>query len=126
MRRMMTGILALVLGVAACSSSDATSPTVSIVGTYTLKSVNGSPLPYAFSSALTLTSDVATLRADGSYTDIATYNNRTMTTEQGTYSNYNGAITFNDLTDNVVYSGSLSGSVLTEISGSYTEVFQKN
>ena len=51
MRRMTIGVLALALSVAACASSDATSPTVSVAGTYTLKAINGSPLPYAVLSA---------------------------------------------------------------------------
>jgi hypothetical protein len=127
MRRFTTGIvIALALSLAACAASDATSPTVSIAGTYALKSVNGSSLPYSFTTSLTLTSDILTMGSNGSYTDIATYSNGTTTTEQGTYSNNNGSITFTDLTDSVVYQGSLSGSVLTEISGSYTEVFQKD
>ena len=126
MSRFTAGILALALSLAACTSSDATSPTVSLTGTYSLKSVNGTPLPYTFSSSLVLTADVLTINTNGTYTDVASYSNGTTTTEQGTYSNNNGAITFNDQTDSVVYSGSLSNSVLTEISGSYTEVFQKN
>jgi hypothetical protein len=127
MRRFTTGIaIALALSIAACASSDATSPTVSIAGTYALKSINGTVLPYSFTTSLTLTSDVLTMTSSGSYTDVATYSNGTSTTEQGTYSTNNGSITFTDFTDNVVYQGSLSGSVLTEISGSYTEVFQKN
>jgi hypothetical protein len=124
MRRITMGLL--VLAVAACTVTDSTSPTVSIAGTYTLRTINGDALPYSFTSSLALTSDVLMMTADGAYTDIATYNNGTTTTERGTYSNNNGAITFNDQTDSVVYQGSLSGSVLTEISGSYTEVFQKN
>jgi hypothetical protein len=126
MRRITTGILALAISLAACTSSDATAPTVSIAGTYTLKSINGTPLPYSFTTSLTLTSDVLTMSSNGSYSDVATYSNGTTTTEIGTYSNNNGSITFNDQTDSVIYAGSLSGSVLTEISGSYTEVFQKN
>ena len=126
MRRLTAGLFAVALSLAACSSSDATSPTTSVTGTYTLKSVNGTTLPYVFTPSLTLTSDLLTMDANGNYTDAATYSNGTTSTEQGTYSYNNGAITFNDITDGVVYQGSLSGSVLTEISSGYTEVFQKN
>jgi hypothetical protein len=128
MRRFTTTIAALAFAAtaAACSGNDATSPTVSIVGTYTLKSINGSPLPYNFGNGVTLTSDQLTMRADGSYSEIGNYNDGSSTSEDGFYTNNNGSITFNDETDQVTYHGSLSGRVLTEITNGFTATYQKN
>jgi hypothetical protein len=125
MRKILCATLAL--AIFACHS-DSTSPTVSLTGTYTLKSINGSPLPYTTSSGDRLTADVLTINANGTYTDVSQYtttNGSSATdTESGTYTNNNGAVTFNDLTDNLTYQGSLSGSVLTEVVAGLTEVYQ--
>ena len=130
MRRI--ALLAAIVALAACSN-DATSPSVSLVGTYSLRTINGNPLPFTFSSGSVLVSDRLSLNADNSYVDIATFSNGSTSTEQGFWSSNNNVITFNDQTDNIQYTGSLSGSVLTEIfnntggfSGSVTEVYQKD
>ena len=130
MRRI--ALLAAIVALAACSN-DATSPSVSLVGTYSLRTINGNPLPFTFSSGSMLVSDRLSLNADNSYVDIATFSNGSTSTEQGFWSSNNNVITFNDQTDNIQYTGSLSGSVLTEIfnntggfSGSVTEVYQKD
>ena len=130
MRRI--ALLAAVVALAACSN-DATSPSVSLVGTYSLRTINGNPLPFTFSSGSVLVSDRLSLNVDNSYVDIATFSNGSTSTEQGFWSSNNNVITFNDQTDNIQYTASLSGSVLTEIfnntggfSGSVTEVYQKD
>ena len=130
MRRI--ALLAAIVALAACSN-DATSPSVSLVGTYSLRTINGNPLPFTFSSGSVLVSDRLSLNVDNSYVDIATFSNGSTSTEQGFWSSNNNVITFNDQTDNIQYTGSLSGSVLTEIfnntggfSGSVTEVYQKD
>ena len=129
MRRITTTIAALAFAAtaaSACAGNDVTSPTTSVVGTYTLKSINGSALPYNFGNGTTLTSDQLIIRNDGSYTETAYFSDGSSTTEQGYYTNNNGAITFNDQTDQVTYQGSLSGRVLTEITGGLTATYQKN
>ena len=130
MRRLV--VLAALLAAAACESSNSVSPTVSIAGQYDLATVNGSSLPYTFTStngaSATLTSDILTMNPDGSYSDIAQFQSPQgpyTIDEIGTYSSLNGSITFDDQTDGIVYSGSLSGNVLTEINSGVTEVYQK-
>lgn len=130
MRRIV--VLAALVTLAACTN-DATSPTVSLVGSYSLRTVNGNALPYTFGNGAVLVNDQLTLNNNSTYTDVATFSNSSTAVEQGTWSNNNNVITFNDQTDNIQYTGSLSGSVLTEIfpdnSGfgtSVTEVYQKN
>jgi hypothetical protein len=124
MRRIALALtLGLALGLGACNS-DSTGPNGSVVGSYQLDLVNGSSLPYTYNDGSTLTSDQVTLNNDGTYTDVVNYSNRATTIERGTYSANNGNITFNDQTDNIQYSGSVSGSTLTTFVG-VTYVYHK-
>jgi hypothetical protein len=129
MRRI--ALLAAVIALAACTN-DSTSPNGSVIGSYSLRTINGNTLPYTFSNNDVLVSDRLTLNSDGSYFDVASFSNG-QSTEQGTWSINNNLITFNDQSDGITYSASLSGNVLTEtfnntggISGSVTEVYQKD
>jgi hypothetical protein len=129
MRRIaLLGLVAVAL--AACNN-DSTSPNGSAVGSYTLITVNGSRLPVDFGNGNgAVTSDVLTLNANGTYTDQTVYNNSVTQTEQGNWSISNNLITFQDFTDQLTYTGSLSGNVLTENfnvngGGSVTEVYQR-
>ena len=125
--RRISALLGLGLALTtACGMSDATSPSSSLEGTYSLRSINGAALPYRFPTGLQLTSETLTLRSDGSYSDIGRYNDGSTTTEVGFYTAANNAITFNDQTAGITYQGSLSGTVLTEIANGYTQTFQKN
>ena len=129
--------IALILAVfalAACNN-DSTSPNGSVVGSYSLRTINGSNLPYTFSNGDVLVSDQLTLNSNGTYVDIATFSNAGSNTEQGIWSINNNLISFVDESQipNQDYNGSVSGSVLTEtfpdntaIGGSLTEVYQRN
>ncbi|HEX3867482.1 MAG TPA: hypothetical protein VHV78_12055 [Gemmatimonadaceae bacterium] len=127
MRRFAIAALALTLPVvfAACENgNNSVEPTTSVSGTYFLRTVNGSPLPYTFSDGSTLVSDVLTLYSDGTYTDNGQFADGFGSGEQGYYDALNGSITFAPQ-GSTSYSGSLSGSVLTEIFTGLTEVYQK-
>ena len=119
------GTLVLVLGLAACAS-DATAPTTSVEGSYALRTINGTTLPYTFSNGLQLTGERLVLNSDGSFTDTAEYGNGRTSTDSGYYTNLNGSITFTDVTAGITYQASLSGTVLTEIVSGFTQTFQKN
>ena len=131
MRRI--ALLLAVVTLAACNN-DSTSPNGSPVGSYSLRTINGSNLPYTFSDGSVVVSDQLSLNSNGTYIDITTFSNGTNSTEQGFWSINNNLISFSDQTDGINYTGSVSGSVLTEtfnnnntnISGSVTEVYQKN
>ena len=118
------------IALAACN--EATSPNGSAAGTYSLRTINGFNLPYTFSDGSVLISDQLVLDTDGSFTDEAHFSNRSDTMKQGFWSISNNLISFNDETDGVNYTASLSGTVLTETfndtggSGSITEVFERN
>ena len=123
MRRL--ALLTLAFGMAACAT-DATAPSTSIEGRYSLQRINGTAMPYTFANGAQLTSDDLVLNSDGTFTDIARYSNGQSSTEVGYYTSLNGSITFNDQTSGITYQGSLSGTVLTEIVSGFTEIYQKN
>jgi hypothetical protein len=123
MRRL--ALLALAVGMAACAN-DATAPSTSLEGSYSLQRINGTALPYTFSNGLQLVGDQLVLNTDGTFTDVARYSNGQSNTEGGYYTSLNGSITFNDQTSGGSYQGSLSGTVLTEIVNGFTEIYQKN
>lgn len=128
MRRIV--LFMAVVALAACN--DATSPNGSAIGSYSLRTVNGSTLPYTFSDGSVLVSDQLVLNSDGSYMDQARFSNRSDLIEQGFWSINNNLITFNDETDGINYTASVSGTILTETfnngggGGSVTEVFERN
>jgi hypothetical protein len=128
MRRI--ALLGLIVALAACNN-DSTSPNGSAVGNYSLHTYNGALLPVDLGNGDILTSDQLQLSANGTYIDQAQFSNGGTQTEQGNWSITNNLIYFNDLTDGIQYTGSLSGNVLTEsfqqVSGgaSITEVYQK-
>jgi hypothetical protein len=119
-------IAALAIGMAACTNNDTTSPTTSLSGNYSLRTVNGSPLPYTFSDGNTITSDVLTIRDDGTFSESVQFSDGVVQVFQGFYSANNGAISFTDQDSGANSSGSVSGSVLTEVfPNGPIEVFQR-
>lgn len=125
MRRLLP-LLTLAVALTTACSTDLLGPGSSVSGRYTLRTINGSPLPYMVSYGRRLTQEKLTLNQDGSYDDVAYYDDGTSYDEFGYYTQNNNAITFNDQTDNITYQGSLSGNVLTVISGGYTATYQRN
>ena len=128
MRRFVSVLVAaFALSAAACTDNNSiTSPTVDIVGTWSLRTLNGSQLPYNLGNRA-IVSEQLSLNSDGTYTDVATYSDGNFFNEFGYYTANNNVITFQDQTDNIVYTGSISGSVLTEIDNTtgFTSVYQK-
>lgn len=124
MRRI--AMLALAVTLSACSALDSTGPSGdTLEGTFVLRTLNGSRLPYTFSNGLRLISDDLTLYRDGTYTDVSRYDSGQSRTEQGYYTNYNGALTFRSNASNTTYQGSLSRDILTQFVGDYTQVFER-
>ena len=122
MRRI--ALAALAISLAGCSTLDSLGPSGSVEGTYSLALLNGSRLPYTFSSGVTLVSDDLTLDRDGSFTDYSRYANGSSRTEYGYYSSTNGSLVFQPNSGGS-YQGSISGRILTEIVGGYEQRFEK-
>ena len=73
--RKLLAILALAT-LAACSDSSTNPNSDAIEGTYSLRTINGSPLPFIFqdgTSSITLKTDVITIASNGSWTEQLTY-----------------------------------------------------
>jgi hypothetical protein len=122
MRRL--AMLALAATMAACNS-DSTGPNGSVAGTYELRTINGQPLPYTFSSGLRLISDDLTLFSDGTYEDVSLYSDGSTDVDEGDYTDYNGALTFYSTTG-FVYQGSVTRDVLTTVLNGFTQVFERD
>ena len=122
MRRL--AMLALAATMAACNS-DSTGPNGSVAGTYELRTINGQPLPYTFSSGLRLVRDELTLLSDGTYEDVSLYSDGSTDVDEGDYTDYNGALTFYSTTG-FVYQGSVTRDVLTTVLNGFTQVFERD
>lgn len=110
----ITAFATLAFTLAACGSDSATAPSSSTVsGTYSLQTVNGSPLPFAFTGQngvpVSLQSDVFVFSANGTWTEtaVARYTDQTGAVqtetfnESGTYQKNGTAITlrYSDFSD---------------------------
>ncbi|MDB4898531.1 MAG: hypothetical protein JWN53_339 [Gemmatimonadetes bacterium] len=134
MRRLVLAALSA-LALSACT--DNTAPSGDFRGTYSLRTINGSNIPYTFpGTSTTVQSETMALNTDGSYTDTVNYNTGTYI-ERGFYTSNNGSVFFTSTPDSqnptsISYQGSVSGSVLTIlIPGGpgytgYTSVYAKN
>jgi len=108
----------------ACSL-DSVGPSGSVAGTYTLRRINGSTLPYTFSSGQRLISDDLTLYRDGTFIDVSRYDSGETSTDEGFYTNDNGSLNFESSDTGLVYQGSITDDVLTEVVNGFTQVFQR-
>ena len=112
-------------GTLAGCSIDSTGPYGSVEGSYTLRTINGQPLPYTFPSGRRLVDDRLVLHRDGSFEDISTYSDGSTTYDDGDYENYNGSLTFYS-TMGDVYQGSVTRDVLTQFINGYTQRFERD
>ena len=119
----------------ACGGDSSTNPSASIAGTYTLRTVNGSALPFTVYSDVTtkieVTDDAITLNDGGTFTESGhtrTTTNGRVTTESivdaGTYVRNGTAITLKGA-DGTPTPGSLNGSSLTLTDTGISAVYSK-
>jgi hypothetical protein len=109
-----------------CDSTDTTSPNGDdLVGTYTLISVNGQPLPATFEQS-TITGGSIVITAS-SFTYTETRSGQANHVTSGTWSRSGSAITFHPTSagDDQDAAGTLSGSQLTVDGGDELLVFNK-
>ena len=124
MRQKLTRALALcaaAISLVACGGDSPTSPaSASIAGTYQLKTVNGSPLPFTYQSGLdkiVVTSDVITVADGGTWTETGhftlTYNGQTsdqVISDVGTWTRAGTEVSFYSTRQGEVsYSGTFTG-----------------
>jgi hypothetical protein len=114
------------LAPAACGGDNSTGPSHSVVGTYTLQTINGQPLPFLIFQGATekyeFISDVVAVNADYTYSETGSVRYTDLTTgavtaqpfsSAGTWRETNGAIEFTDASDGSVVNGTVSGNTLT-------------
>ncbi|HWJ16667.1 MAG TPA: hypothetical protein VNS10_23175 [Gemmatimonadaceae bacterium] len=135
MRRLVS--LALVFAALACGDDDTTAPTqASVAGTWSLQTVNGSPLPFTIATTpakLEILSYVVNVSANGTWTSSqqvrTTFGGSVTTntnTDGGTYtlSGNNVAITSNTA-GSTVQAGVIAGNTLTLSQSGFIFVFTK-
>ena len=127
--------LLLALGTAGCSSDDSTGPDISVDGTWTLQTVNGSNLPYVVAQAgndkVEVTADVLTV-ASGAFTELTTIrvtSGGAVTTQSipdaGTYSINGTAVTFTFQSDGSTGTGTLNENSLIVVTQGLSLLYRK-
>jgi hypothetical protein len=128
--------LSLVL-VAGCGGDSSTNPNNdAIEGTYSLKSINGLPLPFTIQSgttSITLTKDVLTVASNGSWTESISYsqtvNGQTSTgtdDDGGSWTRAGSSVNFfSNVTNTTAYAGTYSNGTLNFTDAGFTQVFQR-
>jgi hypothetical protein len=108
----------------ACSM-DSLGPSGDVTGTYTLRRINGTTLPYTFSGGSRLIRDDLTLYRDGTFLDTSQYDTGETSTDRGYYTSDNGSLDFESSETGLRYQGSVTNDVLTEVVNGYTQVFER-
>jgi hypothetical protein len=130
----------LLLVAAACSKSDSpTNPaSASLAGTFALRTIDGSALPYTMQSgttSMTITSDALTVADGGTWSESGAYrqtsngttSNQTIA-DGGTWVRSGASVTFTSTMQNpgaTAYSGSFTGSGFGMSDGVHTFAFTK-
>lgn len=133
MRRLL--LICAIVGGIACG--DSTSPGMAAVaGTWSLQSVNGSPLPYTISQGSLSTTQIASgtlvVSRSGTFTDtttVATTANGEQSTsaeaDSGSYSLNGAVVSFAFVTDGLTGTGLLNGDSVTVALSGYSLLYTK-
>ena len=135
MRRLVSLMLAFTI--VACGGDDSTTaPTnASVAGTWTLQTINGSPLPFTLTSVGTTkveaVSAVFVVNANGTWTGssktLTTINGQASTstdTDGGTYTLSGSTVALRS-NDGTIETGTISGNTLTAVESVFTFVFKQ-
>lgn len=135
MRKLIaTALLLASASFVACGGDSGTNPNnASIAGTYTLRTIGGASLPYAFqngSASYLLVSDAITMADGGTWSEVYAYKNVSSGQSQtgsdnGSFSRSGAAVTLNSAQGTAGYTGSFDGASLQLLSGGTLEVFTK-
>jgi hypothetical protein len=131
--RKLLAILAFA-SLAGCSKDSSTGP-VSIVGTYSLQSVNGTPLPFiaqASDPKIEILSDLITINAGTAFgrnalvrTTYGTSASTTTSTDAGTYVVNGTAISFTFNSTNSTSTGTINNGVLVVAESGYSYAYTR-
>lgn len=132
----MRATLLLVLALLVGCGDDGTGPGGSIVGTWSLQSVNGTNLPFVIAQTgqnkTELTGDVYSVLAGGAFTQVTTIRttingavtNQTIT-DSGSYTQNGTAVTFFFASDGSSVTGAVSGSTITMADDGVSGIYRK-
>lgn len=135
--RYFASCMLLMVVMAACGSDSPTQPTpASVVGTWNLKTVDGSALPYLVAQedfdALELLSDVLTVAANGTFRQLSQIRvtqdaqaSMESVPDSGSYAMNGTAVTFTYESDASARIASLAGNTLTFSEAGFTLVYKK-
>jgi hypothetical protein len=128
-------ILVALVATAACGSNSLSEPLVTVNGTYTLKSMNGKPLPFVIAShdtSVTINTDVISLTAAGSWSEHVTYRQQlgaaaaatdTIFDAAGIWTRSGNKVTFLVQGGGVFYLGTASDTSLSLTDNSFAYLF---
>jgi hypothetical protein len=132
-KRLLSLALFTVLATTAVSCTDSTGPGTAVAGTYTLRSVGGTPMPVQFTTYRVISSEI-TLDATGNFSSFTTeqdnFGTQTSYRIDGYWTVSGNQISLYDQNDpNFPYVGSITNSTITIFGGSsgsgYDEVYSK-
>jgi lipocalin-like protein len=135
MRRLVC--FALVFAALACGGDDTTTPTqASVAGTWTLQTINGSPLPFTLATSpakIELLSSVVNVTANGTWTSTTTnrttFNGQattTTSTDAGTYTlSGNNVAILSNTAGSTAQAGAVNGNTLTLSQQGFVFVYTK-
>ena len=130
-------LTAILISAAACSGDSTTAPTtVSVAGTWTLQTINGTNLPYVVaqsgSDKLEVVSDVLTAASTGSFTQTTTVRSTLSgqvstqsIADAGSYTLNGTAVTFRFNSDGSTGTGSIAGNTLTVTEQGFAFVYRR-
>lgn len=133
--RTRIALVALALSALACGSDAPTSPNgASVAGTYTLRTIQGQPLPYILqdgANKATITRDILTITDGGTWSETANFTlsinggpgQAQVVSASGTYSRAGASFGFFDTSTRETDFATLSGTTLTFTSD--TRVFSR-
>lgn len=135
MRRLLS--LAVILAAVACGSDDSTTPTqTSVAGTWTLQTINGSPLPFTVATSpakIEWLSSVVNVTSNGTWTSSlqvrTTVNGQastTTSTDAGTYTlSGNNVAILSSSPGSTAQAGTINGNTLTVSQQGFVFVYTK-
>jgi hypothetical protein len=106
--------------------SETTAPSAALlVGTWSLVSVNSSPVPFTYPNGKQVMDETVVILQDGTYSATAHYSDATTYNETGVLTIVGATVLFTDITGNIQYDASWNETAMTQHIGNYSLGFRK-
>jgi hypothetical protein len=134
-RRLFAALSFIALGTS-CKIGSPTAGTIAFSGTWTLRTVNNSALPFTLGATqmgtLAILSTTVAVDANGTFTSSSTTretigatSTNTTANRSGTWTRYNSAVGFKDSADGITRFGTWNQESLKMVDGAFTFVYRK-